>query len=328
MAADLAAIITKVRRLTRSPSANLITDTEITEYVNTFLLYDFPEELRLFEQRTTLTWYCLPNIAEYTTDVNAIVPELRNFDNLYITTHYPIYSAGSKMTFSQKPEEFFNIWPQTNNIAQVGSGNGINTNFAGTLSAIPVLRNEVTFSSVDVNGNGLTVYDDGLGTLLENNGVPVAVGVINYVTGVFNFAYNTAPGEAVAVNAMTFPSQASRPTSILYYDDKFTLRPVPDQPYPINMEVYIRPLPLLMNGQLPKLEQYWQYLAYGAAMKIFQDRSDADSAAALMPEFKRQEMLVQRRSWVQYANEQVGTIYTNQLSDRNQFGSGNNNFYW
>lgn len=325
MASDLQAIITKVRRLTRSPSANLITDAEIQEYVNTFILYDFPEELRLFEYRTTLTWYCLPYIAEYTTDSTATVPELLNFDQLYITTHYPMYSAGSKMMFSQKPEEFYNVWPKTNNIAQIGSGDGINTAFAGTLTAIPVLRNNVTFSSVDANDNGLVVNDDGIGNLLDNG---VGVGVIDYVTGVFNFSYTTAPGAGVDVNAMTFPYQPSRPTSLLYYDNKFTLRPVPDQPYPIQMEVYKRPDALAQLAQNPKLQQYWQYIAVAASIKIFQDRSDFDSAAALMPEFKHQEMLVQRRSWVQYSNEQVGTIYTGQLSDRNQFGSGNNNFYW
>src|SRR5216684_4744349 len=202
MAADLAAIITKVRRLTRSPSSNLITDAEIQEYVNTFLLYDFPEELRLFEQRTTLTWYCLPNIAEYTTDLGAVVPQLRDFDNLYITTHYPIYSAGSKMMFSQKPEEFFNIWPQTNNIAQVGSGNGLNTAFIGTLSAIPVLANNVTFVSVTAAGVGLELHDDGLCNLVGDAGG--GPNIINYVTGQFSLNFSLAPGPAVAVNAMTF----------------------------------------------------------------------------------------------------------------------------
>ncbi len=326
MASDLQAIITKVRRLTRSPSANLISDAEIQEYVNTFILYDFPEELRLFEYRTTLTWYCLPNIAEYNTDSTAIVPQLTNFDQLYITTHYPMYSAGSKMMFSQKPEEFFNVWPQTNNIAQVAAGDGLNTNFIGTLTAIPVLPNNVTFVSIDANGVGLELHDDGNGNLIGDVGV--GPNTIDYVTGQFALGFLLPPGPNVAINAMTFPYQASRPTSMLYYDDKFTLRPVPDQPYPIQMEVYKRPDALLQLNQDPKLQQYWQYIAYGCALKIFQDRSDSDSAAALMPEFKRQEMLVQRRSWVQYSNEQVGTIYTNQLSDRNQFGSGNNNFYW
>jgi hypothetical protein len=328
MPADLTAITTKVRRLTRSPSPQEISDATIQDYVNTFILYDFPEELRLFEFRTTLTWYCLPFIDTYTTDNTASVPQLVNFDNLYITTHYPMYSAGNKMVFSQKPEEFFNVWPQSNSITQVASGDGVTTVFAGNLTnfgGVPVLRNEVTFSSIDSNNNGLAVYDDGNGNLLEAGNI---VGTINYVSGAFIFAYTVAPGAGQAINAMTFPYQPSRPTSLLYYDDQFTLRPVPDQPYPINMEVYIRPTALLQAGQTPKLEQQWQYIAFGASIKIYQDRTDFESANALMPEFKRQELLVQRRSWVQYSNEQVGTIYTNQLLDRNQFGSGNFNFYW
>lgn len=326
MAADLQAIITKVRRLTRSPSANLISDAEIQEYVNTFVLYDFPEELRLFEFRTTLTWYCKPFIAEYPTDTTGFVTELLDFDNKYITTHYPMYSAGSKMMFSQKPEEFYNIWPKTNNIAQVASGDGVTTDFIGTLTAIPVLIDNVTFSSVNTNNDGLELHDDGIGNLIGDAGG--GGNSIDYITGAFQISFSSAPKAGQAINAMTFPYQPSRPTSLLYYDDKFTLRPIPDQPYPIQMEVYIRPDALIQLNQLPKLEQYWQYISYGAALKIFQDRSDNDSAAAIMPEFKHQELLVQRRSWVQYSNEQVGTIYTGQLSDRNQFGSGNNNFYW
>ncbi len=141
-----------------------------------------------------------------------------------------------------------------------------------------------------------------------------------------NFSNITAPGQPIT--SQTVPMALARPQAMCFWSNQFILRPVPDQPYPINMEVYKRPDSLLQLNQDPKLQQYWQYIAYGAALKIFQDRSDTDSAALIFPEFKHQEMLVQRRSWVQYANEQVGTIYTNQLSDRNQFGSGNNNFYW
>ena len=327
MASNLQAIIIKVRRLTRSPSAQMISDAEIIEYVNTFVLYDFPEELRLFSLRTKLTWWCEPFISEYATDSTAIVPQLLNFDQNYITTHYPMYSAGSKMMFSQKPEEYFNIWPKTNNIVQVASGTiGGLTDFTGTLTAIPVLRNNVTFSSVTTANTGLELHDDGAGNLIGDVGA--GLNTINYITGAFQISFNIAPKAGIEVNAMTFPYNPSRPTSLLYYDNKFTVRPVPDQPYPIEMEVYIRPSALLAAGDTPKLEQWWQYIAYGAAIKIFQDRNDNDSAESLFPEYKRQELLVQRRSWVQYANEQTGTIYTNQLSDRNSFGSGNNNFYW
>ena len=64
----LAAIRTKIRRLTHSPSAALITDAQIDEYVNTFVLYDFPETLRLFSLRKTLTFYTEPNEDVYETN--------------------------------------------------------------------------------------------------------------------------------------------------------------------------------------------------------------------------------------------------------------------
>ena len=41
--ADLQTIRTKVRRLTRSLSPAQLTDAQIDEYINTFVLYDFPE---------------------------------------------------------------------------------------------------------------------------------------------------------------------------------------------------------------------------------------------------------------------------------------------
>lgn len=325
MAADLDQIITKIRRVTRSPSPQQISDDEIENYINTFVLYDFPEELRLFTLRETLTWWCQPNIDKYTTDQNANVPQLVNFDNNYITTHPPIYVAGFKMLFSQEREEFFNYWPFTNSIARVGTGNGVLTDFAGTLSAKPVIRNNVTFASIDVNGNGLELHDDGAGNLIGDAGA--GVNTINYVTGVFQLSYNTAPGANKSINAETVPYVASRPTSILYYANTFHLRPIPDQPYPIIMEVYKRPTELINANQEPELQQWWQYIAYGAAIKIFQDRSDFDSAAQVMPEFKRQEKLVLRRTSQQYANERSVTMYVDQTNFNSGYGSFRSGFY-
>lgn len=326
MASNLQAIITKVRRLTRSPSPNQITDDEIEEYINTFVLYDMPEDLRLFTLRETLTWWCQPNIDEYNTNSTAVVPQLVNFNQNYITTHPPIYCAGFKMLMSQERDEFFNYWPFTNNIMRVGSGNGAITNFAGTLSAKPVLRNNVTFASIDANGNGLQVHDDGIGNIVSADGLNV-VGAINYVTGVFNFTYPAAPGNGKAVNAETVPYVASRPTSILYYANKFTVRPVPDQPYPIIMEVYKRPTALINANQDPELQQWWQYVTYGASVKIFQDRSDLESAAALMPEFDVQRRMVLRRTSQQYANERAPTIYVGQTNQNGGYGSFRNGTY-
>ena len=332
MAADLQAIITKIRRVTRSPSPNQIDDNEIQEYINTFILYDFPEELRLFTLRETFTWWCEPNIDKYTTDSTSASQQLADtgngipFDQGYITTHPPIYVAGFKMLFSQEREEFFNYWPFTNNITRAATGNGVATDFTGTLSAIPVIRNNVTFASIAANGDGLELHDDGAGNLIG----PDAGGganTINYVTGVFAISYNVAPGNNQIISAETVPYVASRPTSLLYYANTFFLRPIPDKPYPIIMEVYKRPTALLDINQNPQLEQWWQYIVYGASLKIFQDRSDFESVANIMPEFKRQEKLVLRRTSQQYANQRSQTMYVDQTNFNGGYGSFRSGFY-
>ena len=120
------------------------------------------------------------------------------------------------------------------------------------------------------------------------------------------------------------------PQAMLFHNNTITLRPVPDQPYQINFEVYARPAQLLQTTSVPELEEYWQYLSYGCAKKIFEDRMDMDSVQLIMPEFKKQEALVQRRTIVQYTNERVATIYTEQtgLASANNNGWGQGNGSW
>jgi len=80
--------------------------------------------------------------------------------------------------------------------------------------------------------------------------------VINYLTGDFSvqFPYNTIVG--TQITSQTVPQVLSLPQALLYYSNTFTLRPVPDQSYRVNFEVYQRPTALLSAGQYPELEEY------------------------------------------------------------------------
>lgn len=313
-------IRTKVRRLTRSPSTAQLTDADIDNYVNNFVLYDFPEHLRLFKLRTEFTFFTQPFIDTYSTNTTVATDPLYNFKNQYISVHPPVYIAGYNSFYSQNPEQFYAIYPIINTIQSIGpTGDGVTTNFTGTLANIPVLRNNVLFSSVDVNNNGLALIDDGAGNLIVPNNILVMMGTINYVTGAFNLTFPTAPASGQTINSQTVPYVASQPQALMYYQDTFTVRPVPDQPYRIMMEVYIRPTALLAGTDMPDLSEWWQYIAYGASKKVFEDRMDLESVSLIMPEFKKQEMLIQRRTIVQYTNERTATIYTDQTS----YGPGN-----
>ena len=323
----LAAIRLKVRRLTRSPSTAQITDATIDEYVNTFIQYDFPEHLRLFSLKTTFEFYTSANVAQYPPSTVVTNP-LYQFDQRYITFEGPVYIAGFEGRLSQSREEFYNVYPFVNSIANTQLvGDGVTLAFAGTLTNAPVLQEHVLFTAKDAVGNSLVLSDETIpgvpafptGLLTSPDGI--SNGTINYLTGAFTLNWATAPGNNENIVSETYPYQPSRPDMVLYYDNTFFVRPVPDKAYPIQLDAYIRPTELLASNESPQLEQWWQYIAYGAAKKIFEDRMDLESVQLIMPEYKKQEALVLRRTVVQQANERVATIYVNQVQPT---GSGFN----
>lgn len=342
----LTQIRTKVRRLTRTPSTSQLSDADIDAYINTFVLYDFPEHLRQFALRTTYTFYTQPFQDVYPTDIDSFggvtTNPLYNFSNRFTTIHPPIYVAGRLAFFSQSREQFFNIYPFINTIMDTQlRGNGITTQFTGTINPPgglqpagqnSLLQNNVTITSIDVNNNGLamvdrpllsTIYGNNLsdGNLYAAGTVPVlpptvliATNTVNYVTGVFTVTFPTPPANNEPINVKVVPVQTSLPQAVLYYDNQFVVRPVPDEAYPIQFEAYQRPTELLAANQLPELSEWWQYISYGAAKKVFEDKMDMESVQMIMPEFKQQERLCLRRTIVQQTNERVATIYTENVA--------------
>lgn len=319
--ATLSNIRTKVRRLTRSPSASLLSNTEIDFYVNTFIAWDFPEHLRLKGLRTTLTWYTKANVDTYTTTTTVATDPLYNFKNKYITIHEPIYIAGYRSFYTQSREQLFNIYPLATYIKQVGLGDGLESTFTGTLNNKPFLANNVLFNSIDTNGVTMSYKDvpiDSSYGALVNTTTEALAGTVYYLTGVFTITFINPPAASAKVNAQTVPYQPARPVAVCFYHDTFTLRPVPDQAYAVNMEAYVQPTELMDSTDTPDYGEFWQYIAIGAAKKIFEDRSDMESVQKIMPIFKEQEELINRRTIVQQSNERSATIYTGQDS----IGSG------
>ena len=315
--ATLQAIKDKVRRLTRSPSLAQLSNDDIEQYINTFVLYDFPENLRIFTLKTTLTFYTEANEDVYGTSDDVDSP-LLDFKNRYISVQPPAYVAGYSAWYQQSRSTFFAAYPFTNSIADTNlRGTGAPVAFVGQLSATPVLKRNVLFGTNDVNGNGLQLHDDGNGVLVGNGN-----GDINYTTGVYHLNFDTDPADGAVITSETVVYSPGRPQSILFFDNQFTVRPVPDKVYPINIEVFRRPTELIVDGVAPELEQWWQYIAYGAAIKVFNDRMDAESVQMIMPEYKNQERLVLRRTIMESNNEQVATIYTGMLNGNLIGGQG------
>lgn len=284
----------KVRRVTKSPSENQITTSQIDEYINNFYLYDLPEHLRLFNLRENYTFTALPNIEKY------------NFDTTnYISVHPPAYVAGYQCYFTQSQDEFYRLYPKVRNFEQIGVGDGATLNFTYTLSNVPVMSDAVLINTVDGAGNPLNVNDDGSGNLTGDG-----VGTINYVTGAINVTFTAAPGTAEQITAQTVPYAAQRPAAILFFNDQFILRPIPDQSYTVQLVVYKRPTILLNAADNPQVHEWWQLIAMGASLRIFEDRGDINSINQFRPIFDEYMRLCLRRTIVQQTNERTATIYT------------------
>jgi hypothetical protein len=306
-----------VRRLTRSPSASQLTDANIDEYINNFILYDFPEHLRLFSLKQTLSFFTDPYIDTYYTNTTNANDPLYNFENKVVNVSSPVYIAGKEVAFFQSFELFHRSYPKNQSIQDTGNtGDEATHSYSGTLSSCPVLQNDVAFTSVDADSVGIKLIDvprdsGVIGDLFAPNEDPTGVsrGEINYATGAYWFCFISAPASGEVIYSHTVPYSSATPISALYYDNQITLRPVPDKSYEVELTVDVRPTELLDQANTPELGQWWQYIAYGASKKVFEDRMDTESIQQIMPEFKEQQRLALRRTIVQNSNNRTATIY-------------------
>lgn len=340
---DLGDIVTKVRRITKSPSQNQITDDQIVQYINTYFLYDFPQELRLKNMLGNYTFTTSPNQESYKLPTDSV-----------ISVEPPVYINGYQSYFTQSQDNFYMLYPRLglaeNNLA---TGNGTNGPYTFTLTNTPVLQNNVVISAIDSTGFAATAVDIPINALTGAlSGTAIQAGsVINYVTGIVSILFNNPIPAGNPINCQVVPYVPSRPVAVLFYYDTLYLRPVPDTAYQVTIQAYINPLacingqsnnpptdggttdtnfpspPNAINipqgfvstGDTPQIKQWWQLLAWGAALKIFEDRGDIENLARFTPLYDEQRRRVLRRTLVEQANERTATIYTEQTA----YGIGN-----
>lgn len=147
------------------------------------------------------------------------------------------------------------------------------------------------------------------------------VGTVNYVTTqiTVNFPVAPAAGSMITVWAPTY--QVGRPYNLLFWNNEFTIRPVPDQVYQVEVETYQTPSQFMNTTDNPVLNQWWQYLAYGAAVEILRERQDMEGVQNLMEGFKRQEALVLERQAIEEIQQPNITLF-NTTQTGYGYGSG------
>jgi len=308
----------KVRRLTATPSALQLPDSSIDEYIDTYYEIDMPAELKLWDLHSTYTFYTVANEDTYTLDVNQV-----------LGVNPPVYIAGYQCFYTQSREQLFRIYPPTEFQEQVGDGTGVAGPYVFVLSNTAITRNSFYVSALDTNDITRTLRDSPLtestGTLVDTTTLAVA-GSINYLTGavVVTTFGDTIPSTS-PIYANYQPYIANRPTAVLFYNNIFTLRPVPDNTYKVTIESYVKPSQLLnASTDSPDLNQWWQLIAFGAALKVLEDRQDIETINTLMPRYDEQKQMALHRTILQQTPERTPTIYSSQNMNfmGNQYGGG------
>ena len=331
----VAAIRKKVRRLTASSSSSTLPDSEIDERINVFYTQDFPYAIKLDQLRDVYTFFTAPNIDRYPLDVNS---------NQGMRA--PVYFEGVQGWFYKDRTQFFNLFPRWPAKFEPAQGDGTTTLFTFTIPG-PFLSTQVVIGGTDINDVPIKVVDDGgrnttQGNLLfittddVGNQVPPtpatspippavpppanAIGQVNYVTGLFTIDFPVAPKAGSTITVWVSQYNTGRPYYLLFWNNEFTVRPVPDNVYKIEIETYLTPVQFLLTSDDPKLKQWFQYIAYGVALEILRDRNDIEGVSNLMEGFKRQEALVLERQGVEEIGQANRTIF-NQQGYGGNFGS-------
>jgi hypothetical protein len=307
---DFTYISNKIRRVTGRTSPNQITDDEIRDYVNSFMIYDLPLHTRLFYNKNTYTTQLDTNVAVY--PITAI-------KNLYSNFEPPAYIDGFQIQYFQDDQAFFQVYPRLKYSVTLTTGSGIAGPYNGTYSYTPIEPGTAVVSTVDALGNSLIAVDDSAGGF---TGDVAAGATINYETGVIanlTFTALVPAGETIFVSATNYI--VGRPLAVLYFKNEFRFWPFPDRAYTFQIGAWPNPQEFTSGGgaAFPELNEWADVIAFGASLKIFQDNLDTDSFAKVKVFFDESKRLAERRTMKQLSNQRVSTIYDDGIGWPSQF---------
>lgn len=281
----------KVRNITGTPSTDQLTDNQINDYIDKYYVFTMPHELKEQIQNQPLAFKTIPGQDIYT------------FPSAFLTNSPGAYADGFPMVFYQDPDVFLQDWPLQYAVNTIGTGDGVTINFNGGLQNPPLIM-----GSLFIAAGQQVMQDNGAGQLTIGGFV---TGTINYLTGTYNVTFPVPPAAADQVYAKYLGYQGNRPQGILFYDNHFVLRAVPDQVYQILMQGFVLPASfydavtgLYVDTRTPAQEEWGPLIAYGAALDVLSDRGDNDGYQTNWPIFKRYENVALSRTVQQYSIEQ------------------------
>lgn len=161
-----------------------------------------------------------PNLALH--ELASVQPMTQSIGLVFFTKFIYGQSKGAVVAGTDafdNPNAFYSS--ETIDQENVGTGDGVTTNYTPTLAYTPIKPGTVSFTTESAAVT-LTVTDDGSGALAGDVGAP---STINYQTGAINVTFSGAPDLGVAVNA-TYDYNMEANTAVPQIDMQLTSSPV------------------------------------------------------------------------------------------------------
>ena len=360
----LADSIQFTRELTGSSNSFQITDTQIVRNMNSFYSYDLPAKYRSLKLKDvyTFTTNVGQDVYPFNSELYTTIQmpcycakrELKLFTdpwNFYgVNFNWQQYGNFATGDGSVGPYVGQTIGTPISRSINNDPGPQSNPSLYFPMGRVQNIL--ITANVIGPNGVGQTqsVTDDGQGNLIQifqtsNNtnqeygwtyyrqyasSTPDTSGnaTINYQTGVITgLKFAQAIPQGTPIQIQYNARQRSIPLAIMFYQNQFTVAPMPDKGYTIELTAYRQPIKALLalglNGN-PELSEWWEILAIGAAKKIFERRFDSDGIIMIDKMLKERYDIIETRTYAQIGSRQIYTIYSDQTSynySQNGFGA-------
>lgn len=344
-------ILEKIREVSASGNSLQVTDEKLIKYINSYYLYDFPNDLRNLKLKDVYTFNTIQGVDTYPFD----------FDR-WETIEAPAYCGKIQIALFQDKASFYGYNFNYQQLETFANADGTAGPYSGSVQSAPIVKSvnnnpmadtaqsntqvfpagyPPTFDennisriqniliSANTATSSLHVTDDGAGNLI---GDCVSGGTINYQTGaIANLTFTSSVPSGNDINIQYIQLVQSQPFTMLFFQNQFVLRPIPDQAYTIEVTAYRRPSQALMgttdvtipdlNGR-PEQFDWWELIAFGVAKKLYQDRLDMDGVQ-MMDAFLQEKISEARtRTYGQLGKRQSNTLYRNEAWGQNNLNMG------
>ncbi len=326
----IVAIRKKVRRLTASASEASLSTADLDQYINTYYNNDFPYSIKIEQMKSVYTFFTEPYRDRYPLDVNynqgvrapfyvdgtigSFFKSRIDFFNVwpkFPTFFQPISGDGTKTQFDFTiPGPFLSGEVTLGGVDANGGAISVSDDGNGNLQL--QLPNPVVtvppYTQLDPPLTGKPIpgmHNQNTGNPgLNNTSTVVApftdgIGTVNYVTGVFSINFPVAPAAGTRMQLHVSQYQTGLPYNMLFWNNEFVIRPIPKFCHRITVETYLTPVQFMTETDVPILNQWWQLISIGAAIKVLEDRQDMDGVSNLITLYDRQEDLVLERQGVE-----------------------------